>query len=204
MVKKVVLVLLAILAVAFVAILGIAATKPDVMVVERSATIEAPPEIIYPYIANLNSFGKWSPWEEKDPNMERKFSGPESGKGAAYEWNGNDDVGQGRMEITSVEEPTKIVMSLHFIKPFEGDNDVVYTLSPTDSGTKVNWMMKGESPFMCKIMQVFMNMEEMCGKDFEKGLAKLKTLAEADSKSETDNKTENQESKSDDTKSESQ
>lgn len=179
MIKKIALGVAAFLAVAVVVVLGIAASKPDTMVIERSATIKAPPEKLFAMLNDLHSWSKWSPYEEKDPKMKRTYSGAEKGKGAIYAWDGNDEVGSGSMEITEATEPSNIKIGLHFLKPFKGDNKVNFSFVPDGDMTKVTWAMTGESPFMCKVMQVFCSMDEMCGKDFEKGLAKLKSITES-------------------------
>ncbi len=179
MIKKIALGVVAVLAVAVVVVLGIAAGKPDTMVIERSAIIKAPPEKLFAMLNDLHSWSKWSPYEEKDPKMKRTFSGAEKGKGAIYAWDGNDEVGSGSMEITEATEPSNIKIDLHFLKPFKGDNKVNFSFVPEGDMTKVTWSMAGESPFMCKVMQVLCNMDEMCGKDFEKGLAKLKSITES-------------------------
>lgn len=158
-------------------VLAIAATKPDNVHIERSLTINATPEQICAHVNNYRNWTAWSPWEKMDPNMKRTYSGPESGKGAKYAWVGNDQVGEGDMEIIG-SDPSKIEINLHFVKPFEGTNKATFTMVPEGNATKVTWAMDGENPFMCKVMQVFMNMDEMCGKDFEKGLTSLKTVAE--------------------------
>lgn len=191
MVKKIALAIAAVLGVAVVVILGLASTKPDVMVIERSTVIKASPEKLFAKVNNLHSWIEWSPYEALDPKVKRTFSGPEAGKGAVYAWDGNNDVGAGTMEITEITEPSNIKIDLRFLKPFKGDNKVNFSFVPvsepaanateanaTEAATKVSWTMSGESPFMCKVMQVFCNVDDMCGKDFEKGLAKLKTLAE--------------------------
>ncbi|MBK9142631.1 MAG: SRPBCC family protein [Candidatus Melainabacteria bacterium] len=178
MFKKIALISVGVTAIAVAAILGIAATKPDVLKVERSETISASAEEIFPKINNLRNWSSWSPYEELDPKMKRTFGGPEAGPGAAYSWDGNDDVGQGSMEITKIEEPNKVYIDLHFVRPFKGDNKVVFSLEPEEDATKVTWAMEGESPFICKVMQVFMDMDEMCGRDFSKGLRKLRDQVE--------------------------
>ncbi len=183
MFKKIALISVSVLGIAILVILAIAATKPDDFVVERSTSIKASPEKIFALVNDLHSWRQWSPYEEKDPNMKRTFAGAEKGEGARYEWDGNDEVGAGRMEISDAINPSKVSINLHFIKPFEGDNVAEFILAPSDEGTKVTWAMQGHSPFMCKVIQVFMSMDEMCGNDFEKGLAKLKTVAEAEPKS---------------------
>jgi hypothetical protein len=161
-----------------VAVLGFAATKPDIFRVERAASIKAPPGRIFPLINNLHRWESWSPWEKVDPAMKRTFSGAENGKGAIYEWNGNRKVGSGRMEITDTSSPSKVIIKLDFITPFEGHNIAEFTLEAKGDSTDVMWAMYGPCRYTMKIMHVFMNMDKMVGKQFEAGLANLKTLAE--------------------------
>ena len=158
-------------------ILVLAAMKPDTFRVERSATINAPPEKIFAVLNDFREWPAWSPWEKKDPAMKRTLTGPTSGKGAAYAWQGNKDVG-GSMEIVDSAPPSRLTIKLDFVKPFEGHNVVDFTLQPTGGATRVNWAMHGPAPFMSKVMQVFMNMDRMVGNDFEAGLSNLKALAE--------------------------
>lgn len=175
---KILSVLAAIVVAVVVAILGYAATKPDLFRVERSATIKAPPDRIFALIADLRGWSVWSPYEKKDPDMKRAFNGPESGKGAVYEWDGDKNVGQGRMEIVEAAPPTKIVVKLDFIKPFEGHNTAEFTLVPAGDNTTVTWAMYGPSPYVAKVMGTLFDMDKMIGNDFEAGLANLKTAAE--------------------------
>ncbi len=165
-------------AIAIIGFLAYCASKPDTFRIQRSITINAPAEKIFPYINNLHDFGSLSPYEKKDPNMKRTYIGPESGKGAAYEWEGNDEIGKGRMEITNITEPTNVTISLDFLKPFKAHNTVEFNLQPKGDTTEVTWLMYGPNEFMCKVMQTFFNMDEMCGKDFEQGLQSLKSISE--------------------------
>lgn len=159
-------------------ILIYAATRPDTFRVQRSASIKAPPEKIFALINDLRGWSAWSPYEKKDPAMKRTFSGPASGKGAVYEWDGDKNVGKGRMEITEVAPPSKVVIKLDFIKPFEGHNIAEFTMEPKGDNTVVTWAMYGPSAFMMKVMGIFMNMDNMIGNDFAAGLANLKGVAE--------------------------
>jgi uncharacterized protein YndB with AHSA1/START domain len=159
-------------------ILIFAVTKPDTFRVERSAVINAPPEKVFPLIDDFKRWDVWSPWEKKDPAMKRTFGPVTSGKGAHYAWEGNGDVGQGSMDITDSVAPSRIALKLDFVKPFEGHNTVAFALVPKGAATEVSWTMSGPAPFMSKVMQVFVNMDSMIGKDFEAGLANLKTAAE--------------------------
>jgi len=164
--------------VAVAGILAYAATKPDDFRVQRSASIKAPPDKIYAQIVDLHGWAAWSPYEKKDPAMKRTFSGAASGKGAVYEWDGDKNVGAGRMEIVEAAAPSKVGIKLDFLKPFEGHNTAEFTMVPSGDGTNVTWAMYGPSPYIAKVMGTFFNMDRMIGDDFAAGLANLKTIAE--------------------------
>lgn len=174
MLKKILLGLVVIVA----AVLLFALTKPDSFSVERSAAIKAPPEKIYPLISDFHQWPQWSPWEKLDPNMKRSLSGAPQGVGAVYAWTGNDDVGEGRMEITGATPPTQVNIKLDFIKPFASQNTTVFTLTPQGDSTQVKWVMQGPAPYITKLMTVFVSMDKMIGKDFETGLSNMKAAAE--------------------------
>jgi hypothetical protein len=150
-----------------------AATKPDEFRVQRQAAIKARPEKIFPLINDFRRWDAWSPWEKKDPGMQRTYSGATEGKGAAYAWIGNKDVGQGRMEITESTSPSKIRINLDFTHPFEAHNVVEFALAPAGDQTTVTWSMRGPTPFMAKVVHVFLDMDKMVGTDFEAGLTAL-------------------------------
>jgi hypothetical protein len=178
MLKTILLTIAALLATGIVAVLILAALKPDTFQVQRSIAINAPPERIYPLIADFKAWGAWSPWEKKDPAMKRSYSGSETGVGARYAWDGDRNVGQGSMEITEANAPTRLGLNLDFLKPFEAHNKVVFALQPQGPGTNVTWTMTGPVPFFAKIIHVVMNMDRMVGGDFEAGLKDLKAQAE--------------------------
>jgi len=175
---EVIAIIAVVIALAIAIVLISAMTKPDTFRVQRVATIKATPDQIFPLINDFHRWGTWSPWENKDPAMKRSFSGAESGKGAVYGWDGNKNVGSGRMEILDATTPSKITIKLDFFKPFEGHNTAEFTMLPQGDATSVTWTMYGPAPFMSKVMQVFMSMDNMIGKDFETGLANLKKLTE--------------------------
>lgn len=166
-----------ILLVLIAGVLVFASTRPDSFSVERRIVIQAPPDKIQPLIADFHRWSDWSPWEKLDPAMKRTFGGAASGAGATYAWQGNKDVGSGRMEVKAAE-PAKVSIQLDFIEPFEGHNMTDFVLSPKDGGTEVRWVMTGPSTFVTKLMGVFVSMDTMIGKDFEKGLAQMKVAAE--------------------------
>jgi uncharacterized protein YndB with AHSA1/START domain len=160
------------------AVLVYAATRPDSFRIERSVTIAAPAGKIFALINDLHQWEAWSPWENIDPALKRSYSGAASGKGAGYAWNGNKNVGQGSMEIIESTPASKVVLSLHFLKPFEARNTVEFVLQPQGSGTQVTQAMYGPSPFMSKVMGLVFSMDKMVGTKYEEGLASLKALAE--------------------------
>ena len=173
MLKKIGLVVVVLIA----ALLLFAATRPNSFSVERRIVIQAPPEKIQPLIADFHRWADWSPWEKLDPAMQRTFGGQSAGAGANYAWQGNKDVGSGRMEVKAAA-PDKVSIQLDFIEPFEGHNTTDFVLAPKDGSTEVRWVMFGPATFLTKLMGVFVSMDSMIGKDFEKGLTQLKAAAE--------------------------
>lgn len=161
-----------------VAVLVFAATKPDTFSIERSMRIDAAPEKVFEFINDFRQWGAWSPWEKKDPAMTKRFGVEPSGQGATYAWSGNKKVGEGSMEIVESVPPSALALKLDFVKPFEAHNRVEFTLRHNAGATTVTWAMHGPSNYISKLMQVFINLDRMVGKDFEAGLANLKTAAE--------------------------
>lgn len=174
MLKFITLAIAILLAVIFI----YAATKPDTFQIQRTETIKAPPEKIFALIEDFHKWAAWSPWEKMDPAMKRMHSGAESGAGAVYAWEGNSKVGEGRMEIAEAVPSSRLTIKLDFLKPFEAHNTAVFTLESTGDSTDITWTMSGPSPYLSKLMGVFVNLDRMVGKDFEAGLANLKALAE--------------------------
>ncbi len=160
------------------ALCGIAASKPDTFRVERSISIKAPADRIFPLINDLHNFTRWSPYEGRDPAMQKSFSPLTTGRGASYAWAGNSEVGEGRMEIIGSTAPGRIIIQLDFSSPIEAHNMVEFALASAGADTRVTWAMEGPMPFVSKLMSIFFSMDAMVGNDFEAGLAKLKNLAE--------------------------
>lgn len=157
--------------------LGYVATLPDEFRVERSAMMQAEADQVFPLINNFHEWGKWSPWENVDPNLKRTYEGPEQGEGASYSWIGNSNVGEGKMTITESKPNELIAIKLEFFKPFAGISPTTFKLEPSGSGTKVTWTMNGKNNFIAKGMCVFMDMDTMVGTQFEEGLAKMNKAA---------------------------
>ncbi|MGB7192694.1 polyketide cyclase [Collimonas pratensis] len=167
-----------VIVVAIAAILGYATLRPDDFRVQRSVTIKAPPEKIFALIDDFHAWGSWSPFEQLDPGMKRTFSGAASGKGAAYAWDSTGKAGAGSMEIKESTPPSKILIKLDFTKPLEGHNTAEFSIDTQGDSSKVTWAMYGPSPYVAKVMGIFFSMDNMIGKDFETGLATLKSVAE--------------------------
>lgn len=160
------------------AVLIFAATRPDTFRIQRSSVIKAPPARVFALIDDFHRWVEWSPWEKVDPALQRTYGGTPSGKGATYAWEGNSKVGKGSMQITESSSPSRIVIQLDFLKPFEAHNIAEFTLEPDGEGSRVTWAMHGPRPYLFKVMHLFFDMDGMVGGDFEKGLADLKRLAE--------------------------
>lgn len=176
--KKILLTAAAVILGAVVTVLVLAAGKPDTFEVRRSIAINAPPEKIYPLVDDFRQWTQWSPYEDKDPAMKRTFGATTKGRGATYAWDGNGQVGAGRMTIADATAPSQVAIKLDFQRPMEASNDVRFTFAPQGNATQVTWAMHGPAPFISKVMQVVFDFDKMIGGDFEDGLAKLKTVAE--------------------------
>jgi hypothetical protein len=159
-------------------VLAVAASRPNDFRVQRSASIKAPPEKIFPHINDLHAFNSWNPFNKKDPNIKGSYSGAASGPGSAYAFEGNKDVGRGRIEITDSRPASEVRMNLHILAPMEGRNVVEFTLHPKGDSTSVSWAIQGPMPYLSKVFSLFCDMDAMIGKEFENGLADLKTIVE--------------------------
>jgi hypothetical protein len=129
-------------------------------------------------ISDFRNWAAWSPYEKKDPAMKKTYSGAPSGQGAIYEWDGDKNVGRGRIEITDASVPSRVALNLDMLAPFKAHNVVEFTLEPKGEFTTVTWAMNGRVPFFAKVLHVFFDMDRMVGQDFEAGLASLKAVAE--------------------------
>jgi len=174
MIKTIAIVVVSLVA----ALLIFAATKPDTFRVERSISIEAPSEKIFAILNDFHLSQSWSPFEKKDPTMKRTYGGAASGKGAVYEFDGNKEVGKGRLMITDTAPPSKITIALDMVEPFEAHNTVEFTLGANGDSTKVTWAMHGPQSYMMKVLSFFIDCDKMVGKDFEAGLVNLKAITQ--------------------------
>ncbi|MFA9431137.1 SRPBCC family protein [Egicoccus sp. AB-alg2] len=153
-------------------------TKGDTYRVERRIHVDAPPAVVHERVVDLHRWTSWSPWEDLDPDQERRYGGAEQGVGAWYAWRGNRKAGQGRMEIVGADEST-VTIDLQFVKPFKSRSTTAFELRPDGDGTLVTWTMTGPNTAMLRLMGLFTSMDKLIGPDFEKGLQRLKADAEA-------------------------
>jgi carbon monoxide dehydrogenase subunit G len=167
----------AVLPVALIALLAYAATRPNVFRVQRSQRIAAPPQVIVSHLDDFREWAAWSPYEKLDPAMQRTYSGPTKGVGAVYEWSGNNKAGAGRMEIIE-DKPERVAFTLEFSRPMRANNVAAFDLVPEGGETEVTWSMEGPAAYMMKVMGIFMNMDNLIGRDFEAGLGNLKRISE--------------------------
>jgi hypothetical protein len=172
---------ISIAALALVAVLALViATRPSRFRVERSAEVGAPRHVVFALIDDFHQWGRWSPWERIDPDMERTFEGPSAGPGARYAWSGNADIGKGRMTILESRPGERIAIQLEFFEPFAATNQARFELAPSAHGTRVAWIMEGENGFLGKAISLVMDMDAMVGEQFEQGLADLDAAARSE------------------------
>ncbi len=177
--KRILSIGLAVLAVVVIGFCAIAALQPSEMRVERRTLISASPAVVFAQVNDLHTWQKFSPWAKRDPEAKNTFEGPGAGTRAVFSWDGNAEVGAGRMTIVESVPNELVRFRLDFLKPFEGTNEVAFTFTPEGEQTRVVWSMTGENDFMGKAIGLLMNMDAMIGGDFEQGLADLKALSEA-------------------------
>lgn len=173
---------LAVIAIVVVVVLAAALalyvfTRPDRFRVERSAAVAAPPSVVFDIVNALVRWPEWSPYDKRDPAMKKSYDGPSAGPGSSYAWNGNGQVGQGRLTITDAVPAERVTMRLEFTRPFKCDNVVNFHFVPAADGSRVTWAMEGKCNTVSKLMGLFIDMDKMVGKDFEQGLANLDTVA---------------------------
>ena len=169
------------LAAVFIAILFavVIVGRPDEFTVSRSVKISAVPEKVFPLVNDLHKWEGWSPWAKLDPNAKNSFAGADSGAGAAMSWSGNRKIGEGHMTITRSQGNELIRFTLEFIKPFRATNNAEFAFKPEGGQTLVTWSMSGKNNLFFKAFGLFVDCDKMAGKDFEKGLTAMKSVAEA-------------------------
>jgi uncharacterized protein YndB with AHSA1/START domain len=149
----------------------------SIYTVERTRTIDAPVERVYPLLTDFRQWTRWSPWEDLDPELHRAYSGADEGVGAVYAWSGNRKAGAGRMEILRAEPDRLVEVDLRFDKPFKSLCTTTFLLEPAGESTKVTWRMTGERPMLMRLTQKVFDMDKLVGKDFEKGLDRMALVA---------------------------
>jgi hypothetical protein len=148
--------------------------------ISRSVTIAASPDLVRTHVDDFRAWREWSPWEDLDPRLERRYSGAERGVGAEYAWQGNRKAGAGSMEIVAAT-PESLTIELRFLKPWRATNQVVFTFAPEGTGTHLTWTMSGTHTGLAKLFNRFLDLEKLVGPDLEKGLAKLRAVSESPS-----------------------
>ncbi len=182
MIKKILLGL----AVALLVLAGFIASRPSTFIVQRTVTMKAAPEYVFPFVNSFYRWADWSPWNDLDPDMKRTYEGPVLGVGSVYAWAGNDKVGEGRMTLEESRKDELVRIKLEFLKPFPSTHTTTIAITPVAEGASVTWKMEGRHGFMGKAASLFMDMDAMVGKDFEAGLARLRMLSEAEAQEEAE------------------
>ena len=166
-------------AVVVVGLVVVVALQPKDYRVSRSATIAAPAPVAFALVNDFHNWAAWSPWATVDPAMKQSFEGAPAGAGAAYTWSGTREVGEGRMTIVESRPPERVRVKLDFDKPLKGTSMAEFTFRSEGDRTVVTWSMTGEKSFVAKAIHLVLGVERIIGRQFEKGLAAMKTAAEA-------------------------
>lgn len=162
---------------ALVGFLIYVALQPAEFRIVRVGQIDADPATVFGMVNNMRTWNTWSPWMKLDPNAKLTYEGPEEGVGAGYTWDGKKNMGSGKLSILDSQPHEHVQLKLEFFRPFVCQNYVVFDLDPTPSGTQLTWVMSGRNNFIAKIFDVLINMDKMCGNDFEKGFENMNRLA---------------------------
>lgn len=157
--------------------------QPTGFTMTRTAVISAPPAIVFTQVNEFRRWETWSPWAKLDPRMQTAYEGPAAGVGAMYSWSGNAQVGKGRMTIVESQPAALVRLKLEFLKPMPATNSAEFTFRTEGGQTVVSWSMSCQRNFVMKAMNLLMNLEKMIAKQFDQGLAQLKTVSEAAAKS---------------------
>lgn len=162
---------------AFVVIIAAGAYLiPEVTVVQRQTVIAAPPEKIFAIVGDMRRFSEWSPWAELDPATTYRFEGPESGVGQTMLWDSaNPQVGRGKQTVVEYVQNSKLVTGIDFGSMGKAQSSLL--LTPAAGGTAVTWGFKATATGVLDRWMSLM-FDRWVGADYEKGLAKLKALAE--------------------------
>ncbi len=154
------------------------ALQPDEYRVERTVTMAAPAGKVFENVNELQKWKVWSPWAKIGRDAKLTFEGPGAGKGAAMTWDGDDNVGAGKMTIVESDPDEAINIKVAFTRPFEGGTNSDFRFVPKGDQTEVAWAMHGTQGFVAKVFNVVFDGLGMMGKDIDKGLAQLKTIVE--------------------------
>jgi len=157
-----------------------AAVQPDTVHVERQARVQASAADVFPHLSDLRRFAAWSPWSGMDPAQQVTFSEPSGGVGARYAWAGNDQVGVGSLVITAVDEGRSVTQQLAFTAPWATQAVVTFQVAPAAQGVTVTWTYDSPADFGTRLMGLFLPMDDLLGPDYEKGLAQLTAIVEAE------------------------
>ena len=171
--------ILAAIAVIVIVAVVVVATRPPEFRIVRTTRISAPPPAVFAQVNDFHKWGAWNPWATLDPAMKQGYEGAPAGAGAVYTWAGNSQVGAGRMTMMESRPSELIRIKMEFLKPLAGTSTAEFAFTPDGNQTAVTWSMEGRNNLLAKAIHLVMNMDKMIGGQFDKGLAQLKSVAEA-------------------------
>lgn len=179
--KKVLLAVLALIAVVVLGVVVAASMQPKEYRLERSVVTTANPGAVYVIMCDLNRFKDWSPFLKLDPNSKVAVEGPACAPGQTYVWDGNDDAGAGKMTTVATVPNESVAIKLEFTRPMPDTADTSWTVKSEGGQNRIVWEMHGANGSLMQKVFSMLFMEKMMGPMFDEGLASLKKLAEASS-----------------------
>lgn len=178
MMKKALVIGVGLVAAVVIGLVAIVSIQPPNYLVQRSIIIDAPPDVVFAHLNDLQAWDAWSPWKELDPNPQTRISSPSAGKGATFFWSGNDQIGEGTLTIVESKPDQLVDVEQEFVRPFAGKANLTFTITIEEEGTQLVWKLHGENDFAGKVMCLFMDMDAMAGPQFEIGLVRIRDIAE--------------------------
>jgi hypothetical protein len=145
---------------------------------EKSISINAPVEKVWQNTNTLKAMDQWSPWNDLDPKMKKDWTGTTGQPGEKVCWE-SKEAGNGCQEVKKADASKKrIDTEIKFLTPYESEANAYVTVVPEGNGSKATWGFTSKIPYPFTVMKMFMNMEDAIGKDYQKGLSRLKEMSE--------------------------
>ncbi len=147
--------------------------------IKRSVTIKAPAAVVYEHLIKLENFNRWSVWNNQDSTVKNTITGTDGMVGASSSWMGDPAIsGEGKIEIITAEENKTVSHTIRFVKPKKRNALSTFDLDEKNGYTTLTWNFDMATPRPWNIFNLLYSLDKQVGKDFDAGLAALKTTVE--------------------------